>query len=133
MKYIKSPQLIKEEITMREILGKIDKVMGIKHGVKVSKKVRENAKKALQDIKSGNINEDELAVENLKNVLNDIVKGTTLGIAFLFIPGSSLAIPLLRKLLRNKSKNKKVQQLLELTVESDLKNDSKNKDEIDND
>ena len=123
MKYIKSSQLIKEEIKMKEVLGKIDKVLGIKHGIKVSKKVRENAKQALSDIKSGNISDNESAMENLKNVLNDIAKGTTLGIAFLFIPGSSVAIPLLRKILRNKSKNKKVQRLLELTVEADVKKD----------
>jgi len=100
-------------------VDQIDKYLGLRRGVKVARDVRNKAKTAITDIKSGEIYKNDESMKNLVDVVNDILKGSIMvGIAFVPIPGTSALIPIVRKLLR-KSKIEKIRKLLELTVEND--------------
>jgi hypothetical protein len=116
MKKIQKPNMAK---VVLDQVDQIDKYLGLRRGVKVARDVRNKAKTAITDIKSGEIYKNDESMKNLVDVVNDILKGSIMvGIAFVPIPGTSALIPIVRKLLR-KSKIEKIRKLLELTVEND--------------
>lgn len=102
------------EFNLTVLLNKIDKLAGISDGIKVTKMVRDNAKIALSDIKSGKIYTDEEAAKNLSNVIHDILKGSLIGSIYL-IPFSTIPFTVLRKMVAS-SKHEKIRKILELTV-----------------
>ena len=100
-------------------IDQIDKFLGFRRGVKVTRDIRANAKSAISDIKSGKIYESDESLKNLIDTVNDILKGSVIGTGYILIPGSVLIFPFLRKLLQ-KSKIEKIRKLLELTVENKI-------------
>jgi hypothetical protein len=72
------------------------------------------------DVKSGEIYKNDESLKNLIDVVNDILKGSVIGTGYIFIPGSVVLFPLIRKALQ-RSKIEKIRKLLELTVEKDIK------------
>ena len=76
-----------------------------------------NAQQALQDLQSGKVFTDDDAAKNLKNTLVDSVKAAGMTGIFL-LPGGSVGLIALRKLLRSKEAKKiGIENLLTLTVE----------------
>ncbi len=119
------------EFNINRIINKIDNFIGIRNGINVSKMVRDNAKTALDDIKSGKIYSDDESAKNLSNVIHDIIKGSLIGFIYL-LPGTTIPFTVLRNILRS-SKNSKIRRILELTVsksdkESNFIQDSKPSD-----
>jgi len=89
-----------------------------------------NAQQALQDLQSGKVFTDDEAARNLKNTLMDSVKAAGMTGIFL-LPGGSVGLIALRKLLKSKEAKKiGIENLLTLTVEeSELANSEKKKPE----
>ncbi len=104
---------------MQKSIDKIDRFLGLKRGIEVSKAIRDNAKIALSDIKSGEIYKNDQSLKNLIDVTNDILKGSLIGTGYIVIPGSIVLFPIIRRLLQ-KSKIEKIRKLLELTVDKDI-------------
>lgn len=89
-----------------------------------------NAQQALQDLQSGKVFTDDEAAKNLKNTLMDSVKAAGMTGIFL-LPGGSVGLIALRKLLKSKEAKKiGIENLLTLTVEeSEIANGEKKKTE----
>lgn len=89
-----------------------------------------NAKQALQDLQNGKVFTDDEAAKNLKNTLMDSVKAAGMTGIFL-LPGGSVGLIALRKLLKSKEAKKiGIENLLTLTVEeSELINSGKKTDQ----
>ncbi len=98
------------------IINKIDKVLGVSGGIKVSRMVRDNAKVAIADIKSGKVYSDDDSAKNLSNVLHDIIKGSFIGLIYL-LPGTLIPLTILRNVLK-KSNSDKIKRILDLTVQN---------------
>jgi uncharacterized membrane-anchored protein len=83
----------------------------------VAGELKENAEKALYDLRTGNVFSDDEAATNLKNTLGDSLK--VLGMTGIFmLPGGSVGLIALRKLLRSKeAKYLHIENLLTLTIE----------------
>lgn len=104
---------------IKESIDQIDRFLGLRRGIDVSKAIRNKAKIAISDIKSGEIYKNDQSLKNLIDVTNDILKGSLIGTGYIVIPGSVVLFPIIRKLLQ-KSKIEKIRKLLELTVEEDI-------------
>ena len=100
-------------------IDQLDKFLGLKRGIKVTRALRKKANIAISDIKSGKINKDDESLKNLIDTVNDIVKASVLGTGYVLIPGSLVLMPLIRKSL-DRSKIRVIQNLLKLTVESQI-------------
>lgn len=100
-------------------IDQLDKFLGLKRGIKVTRALRKKANIAISDIKSGKIHKDDESLKNLIDTVNDIVKASVLGTGYVFIPGALVLMPLIRKSL-GRSKIRAIQNLLKLTVESQI-------------
>lgn len=100
-------------------IDQLDKFLGLKKGIKVTRALRKKANIAISDIKSGKINKDDESLKNLIDTINDIIKASVLGTGYVLIPGSLVLMPLIRKSL-DRSKIRAIQNLLKLTVESQI-------------
>lgn len=105
---------------LQKSIDQIDDFLGFKRGIKVTRAIRNKAKLAIMDVKSGEIYKNDESLKNLIDVVNDILKGSVIGTGYIFIPGSVVLFPLIRKALQ-RSKIEKIRKLLELTVEKDIK------------
>lgn len=101
-------------------IEQLDKFLGLKTGIRVTRALRKKANIAISDIKSGKIHKDDESLKNLIDTVNDIVKASVLGTGYILIPGSLVVMPLIRKYL-DRSKVRAIQNLLKLTVESQIK------------
>lgn len=83
----------------------------------IALELKNNSCKALEDLQSGKVFEDDMAAENLRDSLEDVLK--VLGMAALFIlPGGSIGLIAIRKLLQTDLAAKAhVEKLLTLSVE----------------
>lgn len=97
-------------------IDQLDKFLGLKTGIKVTRALRRKANIAISDIKSGKIHKDDESLKNIIDTVNDIVKASVLGTGYILIPGSLVVMPLIRKYL-DRSKIRVIQNLLKLTVE----------------
>lgn len=100
-------------------IDQLDKFLGLKRGIKVTRALRKKANIAISDIKSGKIHKDDESLKNLIDTVNDIVKASVLGTGYVLIPGALVLMPLIRKSL-DRSKIRAIQNLLKLTVESQI-------------
>lgn len=107
------------EYNFTRIVNKIDDVLGVSGGIYVSRMVRDNAKIALEDIKSGKVYCDDDSVKNLSNVIQDIIKGSLIGFVYL-LPGALIPLTILRNALK-RSKKDKIRKILNLTVQNEKK------------
>ncbi|MFZ5551499.1 MAG: hypothetical protein ACOZCO_00180 [Bacteroidota bacterium] len=88
-----------------------------KKNKEVAVELGHNAQQALHDLQSGKIFTDDEAAKNLKNTLMDSVKAAGMTGIFL-LPGGSVGLIALRKLLKSKEAKKiGIENLLTLTVE----------------
>lgn len=95
--------------------NKIDTIFGISSGIHVSKLVKNNARIAFGDIKSGKIYSSRESRDNLSNVIQDIMKGSLIGIVYL-LPGTLIPMTVLRNVL-NRSKSDRIKKILYLSVQ----------------
>ena len=95
----------------------------IKKNKEIASELRSNAEEALMDLKSGRVFSDDEAAKNLKNTLTDSLK--VAGMTGIFIlPGGSVGLVALRKLLRSKeAKSMGIEKLLTLTIEEAKKHE----------
>lgn len=93
----------------------------------VAGELRSNAEQALHDLQNGKVFTDDHAAENFKNTLVDSLKAAGMTGIFL-LPGGSVGLLALRKLLKSKEAKKLgVENLLTLTVEESRKIEEENK------
>ena len=92
---------------------------GLDKNINLANKIKDNAAKALDDIKSGKAVTDKDSFQNLSNTLSDIAKVVGQGAFLAFVPGSTLALPALKKLLhKHGPETLKINRLLDLSVET---------------
>jgi hypothetical protein len=101
---------------IKKSIDQVDKFIGLKKGVKVTRAIRKNALISISDIKSGKIYKDDESLKNLIDTINDILKASVLGTGYILIPGSIILMPLIKKYL-DESKIESVKNLLKLTVD----------------
>jgi hypothetical protein len=107
---------------IKRSIDQLDRLVGLKSGIKVTRAIRGKAKIAISDIKSGKIHKDDESMKNLIDTVNDILKASVLGTGYILIPGSLILMPIIRKSL-DRSKILGIKNLLRLTVENEIKGD----------
>lgn len=105
----------------RKSIDQLDKLLGLKSGIKVTRALRKKAKVSIVDIRTGKIYKDDESFKDMIDTVNDIIKASVLGTGYILIPGSLIVIPLIRKSL-DRSKIRAMQNLFRLAVENDIKN-----------
>lgn len=129
----KEHKSLQEQLHLKERWKNAKK--NIRRELRKSKEVagdlRENAERALHDLQSGKVFSDDKAAENLKNTLLDSVKAAGMTGIFL-LPGGSVGLVALRKLLKSKEAKKLgIENLLTLTVEESRKIEEESKGDDD--
>lgn len=99
------------------LYNKIDKFFHLSDAIVFRDELKEKIEKAYHDLKNNNINNKE-SLMNIRSILLDITKGTFIGSAYIFIPGSLLIIPFIQKFLKNKNNKEKIQKLFKKILKS---------------